>query len=72
MDPEAFNDPALTPSNLPRIAWTRLHTLADRPVYAVDNRSGDLLDFFAVFNAVSATFINVSSLCLLFGFAFEG
>ena len=44
----------------PRIAWTRLHSLATRPVYAVDNRSADVLDLFAVFNAVVATFINVS------------
>nr|CDS32933.1 zinc finger FYVE domain containing protein 9 [Hymenolepis microstoma] len=57
-DPEAFTDPSPTPLALPRVAWTRLHSLADRPVYAVDNRSGEVLDCFAVFNAVSATFIN--------------
>lgn len=44
----------------PRIAWTRLHSLASRAIYAVDNRSGEVLDLFAVFNAVAATFINVS------------
>nr|CDS18908.1 zinc finger FYVE domain containing protein 9 [Echinococcus granulosus] len=42
----------------PRIAWTRLHNLASRPVYAVDNRSGEVLDLFAVFNAVAATSVN--------------
>ncbi|VDM18116.1 unnamed protein product [Hydatigera taeniaeformis] len=42
----------------PRISWTRLHSLASRPVYVVDNRSGEVLDLFAVFNAVAATFIN--------------
>ncbi|KAL5103339.1 Zinc finger FYVE domain-containing protein 9 [Taenia crassiceps] len=42
----------------PRIAWTRLHSLASRPVYATDNRSGEVLDLVAVFNAVAATFIN--------------
>uniref|UniRef100_A0A0R3TBF1 Calpain_III domain-containing protein n=1 Tax=Rodentolepis nana TaxID=102285 RepID=A0A0R3TBF1_RODNA len=58
-DPEAFNNPSSTPSALPRVAWTRLHSLADRPVYAVDNRWGEVLDCFAVFNAVSSTFINI-------------
>ncbi|KAL5962908.1 Zinc finger FYVE domain-containing protein 9 [Taenia solium] len=43
----------------PRIAWTRFHSLASRPVYAVDNRSGEVLDLFAVFNAVVGTFINL-------------
>lgn len=56
-DTDALSDPA--PSLGPRIAWTRLHGLHPRPVYAVDNRSGEVLDFFAVFNAVAATFINV-------------
>ncbi|KAM7539225.1 hypothetical protein Aperf_G00000055609 [Anoplocephala perfoliata] len=56
-DPDAFNDPTLSLGPR-RIAWTRLHSLDPRPVYAVDNRSGEVLDFFAVFNAVAATFIN--------------
>uniref|UniRef100_A0A5K3ESL1 FYVE-type domain-containing protein n=1 Tax=Mesocestoides corti TaxID=53468 RepID=A0A5K3ESL1_MESCO len=43
----------------PRIAWTRLHSLSSQPVYAVDNRSGDALDLFAVFNTIASTFIGV-------------
>ncbi len=43
-----------------RIAWVRLHNLSPRPVYAVDNRSGEALDLFAIFNTVASSFVNVS------------
>lgn len=43
-----------------RIAWRRLHNLSAQPVYAVDNRSGEALDLFAIFNTIASSFVNVS------------